>query len=300
MYYESNESILNDLNNNDNNSQIITNFKDIYNNENINIDDDEEEDIKSKKELMYEAIQDNYNNMKNTLLIFRKRLINNQDIYGPLNDNEAKILLNNENNIIEENLIKRKKRNKTKIIHSKFSYDNMFQKIKVIYHKFIVSLTNDIYNNCNSTSLNNIFIRRISGDITTNCNKEFNKNLGELTLKEFLSKSISSKYSNTSENVNRENIETFYKMEDKYKPIINLLKYTYKDFYQNFYIKDNCIELIEENFNIKRRSFICFKESIKKMSENHNIDYINKFVEAANDKFIRFLEGKKNKKKKIN
>ena len=89
-------------------------------------------------------------------------------------------------------------------------------------------------------------------------------------------------------------------MEDKYKPIINLLKYTYKDFYQNFYIKDNCIELIEENFNIKRRSFICFKESIKKMSENHNIDYINKFVEAANDKFIRFLEGKKNKKKKIN
>ena len=294
------ESILNTIYNIDN-KQIITNFKDIYNNENINIDDDEEEDIKSKKELMYDAIQDNYNNIKNSLLIFRKRLINNQDIYGPLNDNEATILLNNENNIIEENFIKRKKRNKTKtkIIHSKFSYDNMFQKIKVIYHKFIVSLTNDIYNNCNSTSLNNIFIRRISGDLTTNCNKEFNKNLGELTLKEFLSKSISSKYSNTSENVNRENIETIYKMEDKFKPIIKLLKYTYKDFYQKFYIKDNCIDLFEENFNITRRSYIPFKESIKKMSENHNMDYINKFVEVANDKFIKFLEGKKIKRKKI-
>ena len=60
----------NDINNNDNNL-IISDFKDIYN----NIDYDEEENIKSKKELMYDTIQDNYNNMKNGILIFRKRLI---------------------------------------------------------------------------------------------------------------------------------------------------------------------------------------------------------------------------------
>ena len=296
------EKCLNNFNYNGDNNHSIIRFKDIYNNGNINIDEDEDEDededIISRKELMYDAIQDNYNNMKNSLLIFRKRLINNQDMCEPLNDNEVKILLNNENNVIEENFIKRKKLNKVKIKHSKFSYDNMFQKIKVIYHKFIVSLSNDIYNNCESSSLNNIFIRRISGDITTNCNKGFNKSLGELTLKEFLSKSISSKYSNTSENVNRENIEIIYKMEDKYKPVIKLLAYTYKDFFQYFYIKDNCIELIENNFNIKKRSYICFKESVKKLSEYHSIEYINKFVEVANDKFIRFLEGKSIKRKK--
>ena len=37
----------------------------------------DEEDIKSINELKYDIIQDSYKNMKNSLLILRKRLINN-------------------------------------------------------------------------------------------------------------------------------------------------------------------------------------------------------------------------------
>ena len=288
------ENIFNDdLNYFDN--QSIIEFKESFNYDIKNInEEDDEEDIKSQKELMYDIIQDNYSHIKNSLLILRKRLIYNQNISGPLDEIEVKNFLN-----VDEVLLKKRKIKKPQNKHSKFSYDNMFYKIKVIYHKFIVSLTNDIYNNCNSNPLNKVFIRKISGQITQNGTKCFNINLGELTLKEFLSKSISSQYSKSLENVNRNNIENIYNNEDKYQKLINLLNYKYKDFYQNFYIKDNCVELIKENFNVKERKYFSFNEIIDNLSKKENKEYINKFVYFAKNKFIPFLEGKRRRRKKI-
>lgn len=43
----------------------------------LHSDTSDEEDIKSINELKYDIIQDSYKNMKNSLLILRKRLINN-------------------------------------------------------------------------------------------------------------------------------------------------------------------------------------------------------------------------------
>ena len=243
--------------------QKIVDMKEEYNNNNDynlfkNFEDDIE-DSKNKKELMYDLIQDSYTNFKNSLLILKKRLINNQDISKPLNEAEVRNLLNIKHSNatgkpISNNLLLKK----TKIKHSKYFYDNMLYKIKVIYHKFIVSLTNDIYNNCSKNNINNIFVRRISAQITQNCTKGFNRDLGELTLKEFLSKSLSSKYLNTSENANRNNIENIFKEQEQetFGPLINFLKYTYKELYQNFYIKENCIDLIEENFEVKKRTYV--------------------------------------------
>ncbi len=276
-------------------NQNIIEFKEEYNNNNNIFKDDEDDiELKTKEELMYDLIQDSYTNIKNSLLILRKRLINNQDISQPLNDSEVRNFLNikninNSGNPISSNLQPKK----PLIKHSKYFYDNMIYKIKVLYHKFIVSLTNDIYNNCDKKDLNNIFVRKISAQITQNLTKGFNKDLANLTLKEFLSKSISLRYLNTSENANRENLENIYIEQDIFQPLINFLKYTYKDLYQKFYIKENCIELLEGNFNIKKRTYISFKESLEKLGEKQNKDYIDKLIEFANDKFILFLEGKK-------
>lgn len=276
-------------------NQNIIEFKEEYNNNNNIFKDDEDDiELKTKEELMYDLIQDSYTNIKNSLLILRKRLINNQDISQPLNDLEVRNFLNikninNSGNQISSNLLPKK----PLIKHSKYFYDNMIYKIKVLYHKFIVSLTNDIYNNCIKKDLNNIFVRKISAQITQNLTKGFNKDLANLTLKEFLSKSISLRYLNTSENANRENLENIYIEQDIFHPLINFLKYTYKDLYQKFYIKENCIELIEGNFNIKKRTYISFKESLEKLGEKQNKDYIDKLIEFANGKFILFLEGKK-------
>ena len=276
--------------------QKIVDMKGEYNNNDYNLFKNVEDDIesKNKEELLYDLIQDSYTNFKNSLIILRKRLINNQDISKPLNEAEVRNLLSI--NPIPNNLLLKK----TKIKHSKYFYDNMLYKIKVIYHKFIVSLTNDIYNNCSKNNINNIFVRRISGQITQNCTKGFNRDLGELTLKEFLSKSLSSKYLNTSENENRNNIENIYEEQEQetFGPLINFLKYTYKELFQKFYIKENCIDLIEENFGVKKRTYLCFNESMKKFEEKQTKDYINKLIEFANDKFLFLLEGKRINNKK--
>ena len=169
----------------------------------------------------------------------------------------------------------------------------MFYKVKVIYHNFLVDLANDFYNSINLNTSKNIFIRRISGQITQNKTIDFNKELAELTLKDFLSKSISSVYSNSPENSNKENIELIYKDINKYQKLINLLNYKYKDFYTNYFIKDNCINLIEKNFhiNITKRKYITFKENVDRLYEKESKEFIIKFIDFANYKFIKFLEG---------
>ena len=90
-----NEYIDNDLI--DDNKKIIE-LKEEYNNFN---DNEEDKDFKTSKELIYDLIQDNYININNSLLILRKRLINNQNILVPLNEAEVRNFLNikNVNNI---------------------------------------------------------------------------------------------------------------------------------------------------------------------------------------------------------
>ena len=295
------ESLSLDLNFFDN--QTLFDFKEDTINEiknNFNIED--EDDIKSNRELMYDIIQDNYAQMKNSLLILRRRLISEKDIFDSKKGRKPKYLLNNnidENNknIKEENSFMKKREiinnSKKKYKHSKFSYDNMFYKIKVIYHNFLVDLANDFYNSINLNTSKYIFIRRISGQITQNKTIDFNKELAELTLKDFLSKSISSVYSNSPENSNKENIDLIYKDINKYQKLINLLNYKYKDFYTNYFIKDNCINLIEKNFhiNITKRKYITFKENVDRLYEKESKEFIIKFIDFANYKFIKFLEG---------
>ena len=278
-------------------NQSIINLLEDNNNYNKNYnEEDEEEDIKSQKGLIYDIIQDNLAQMKNSLIILRRRLINQREIpnskRGPKPKKELDINNNiNENNSNEESFLKKRKIIKKKYKHSKYSYDNIFSKIKSLYHKFIVLLANDIYNNCNTKSYTKNFIRKISGKVTQNNTISYNKKMAEMTLKEFLSNSISSVYSKLSENQNEKNIELIYKDKEKYEKLILLLNYKYKDFYQNFYIKDDCDNLIEDNYNLKKRKYISFKESIEQLSKKESKDFMFKFIDFAKYKFIKYLEG---------
>ena len=106
-------------------------------------------------------------------------------------------------------------------------------------------------------------------------------------------KSINNDYSYSSENSNKENIENIFKDKDKYQKLICLLSYKYKEFYQNYFIKDNCINQIEKNFNviIKKRKFKSFKEYIDELYKKESKEYIIKFIDFAKYKFINYLEG---------
>ena len=63
-----NESITNDYIFNDN--QKLIKLKEDYNYYN---DEDENDNYKTRKELTYDLIQDNYTNIKNSLIILKKR-----------------------------------------------------------------------------------------------------------------------------------------------------------------------------------------------------------------------------------
>ena len=267
---------------------------------NFNEEDEDEVEIKSNRELMYDIIQDNYTQIKNSLLILRRRLIIGEDIINSKRGKKPNYLFNtnniDENNKNIDNSSKKRKlndNNKKKHKHSKFDYDNMFYKVKVSYHNFLTDLVNDIYNYIDSYSSKKIIIRRISGKITQDKTIAFNKELGELTIKNFLLKSISDACSYSSENSNKEIIESIFKGKDKYQKLISLLNYKYKEFYQNYFIKDNCINLIEKNFNviIKKRKFRTFKEYIDKLYKKESKEYIIKFIDFAKYKFINYLEG---------
>lgn len=283
---------------------IELNKESLKDSENIYKAEDDEDDEKDQKFIIYDIIQDNYNKMKNYLLMLQKRLIKNPDISSDFNQNED--LHSNSENISKNNSDNNKKNlvktriKKQRKIHSKFSDDLIFIRVKVLYHKFLISLSNDCYCCCQSSLTNDTFIKNLSGKISHSSGKEYNKKLGELSLKDFLSNPISSHYSNFEESSNKKNITIAYKNKNgNYKNLINLLNCNYKYFFKNFYIKSNCIELIEQHFNTKRKSFISFKESVKKLVEKESKDYINKMVEFAEEKFIGYLEGKRSKKKII-
>ena len=262
-----------------------------------NFNEEDEDEIKCNRELMYDIIQDNYAQIKNSLLILRRRLIIEEDIINSKRGKKQNYLLST--NMINKNLensIKKRKlndNNKKKYKHTKFDYDNMFYKVKVSYHNFLAGLVNDIYNYIDSDSSRKILIRRISGKINQDKTIAFNKELGELTIKNFLLKSINNDYSYSSENSNKENIENIFKDKDKYQKLICLLSYKYKEFYQNYFIKDNCINQIEKNFNviIKKRKFKSFKEYIDELYKKESKEYIIKFIDFAKYKFINYLEG---------
>ena len=289
----------------DNNFFDDINIFDYKDNFNVidNIFNEEEKDVpKSKRELMYDIIQDNYAQMKNSLLILRRKLISKNDIFNSKRGRKPYYLSNNNNNNDESNknaedsFIKKrqlKDKNKKKYKHTKFSYDNLFYKVKVIYHNFLADLANDIYNNINLLPSKNIFIRRISGNITQDKTIAFNMELGESSIKDFLSNSVSGVYSNSSENSNKENIESIFIDKDKYQNLICLLNHNYKEFYKNNFIKDNCVNLIEKNFNlrIENRKFVTFKEYIDKLYKKESKEYVIKFIDFAKYKFISYLEG---------
>ena len=265
-----------------------------------NFNEEDEDEIKCNRELMYDIIQDNYAQIKNSLLILRRRLIIGEDNINSKRGKKSSYLFNtntiDENNKNQENSIKKRQlndNNKKKYKHTKFDYDNMFYKVKVSYHNFLASLFNDIYNYIDSDSSRKNIIRRISGKITQDKTIAFNKELGELTIKNFLLKSISNVCSYSSENSNKEIIESIFEDKDKYQKLISLLNYKYKEFYQNYFIKDNCINLIEKNFNviIKKRKFRTFKEYIDKLYKKESKEYIIKFIDFAKYKFINYLEG---------
>ena len=166
--------------------------------------------------------------------------------------------------------------NKEKIVHSKFSNDNIKRRIKGLFNNYIVNLLNDLI----KKKFRKTKIKFVKMDIknTKDIGIEFNRNLLSKPIKEIII-DVSNKYQDLN---NNKNCIKFIKEQKGNEEIINLLNMSYKDIYSNYYL----VSKDSEN------SFEAHKE---KVLETCGKEYLEKFVNNA-EGFIDFFTNGKNRK----
>ena len=169
--------------------------------------------------------------------------------------------------------------NKEKIVHSKFSNDNIKRRIKGLFNNYIVNLLNDLI----KKKFRKTKIKFVKMDIknTKDIGIEFNRNLLSKPIKEIII-DVSNKYQDLN---NNKNCIKFIKEQKNNEEIINLLNMSYKDIYSNYYL----VSKDSEN------SFEAHKE---KVLETCGKEYLEKFVNNAEGFVDFFMNGKNRKARK--
>ena len=175
--------------------------------------------------------------------------------------------------------IKQEEENKEKIVHSKFSNDNIKRRIKGLFNNYIINLLNDLI----KKKFRKTKIKFVKMDIknTKDIGIEFNRNLLSKPIKEIII-DVSNKYQDLN---NNKNCIKFIKEQKDNEEIINLLNMSYKDIYSNYYL----VSKDSEN------SFEAHKE---KVLETCGKEYLEKFVNNAENFIDFFMNGKNRKARK--
>ena len=197
---------------------------------------------------------------------------------------KGKYLKKKKNSLVPAKKGRKKKDFETKIepIHSKFCFDNLLRKIKVMYHCFIINFINDyiklLY------GIQRFRIRKVCGKITQNVTKHHNFSISKKPLKDFLSNQISKKYKIENEDKNKKNIEKFYIMK---KEAQNILDMSYIYFYKHFFLCDNR-NYLEKNYGICNKTYT-LSDQMKILRKKETDIYCKEFELTARQKFLLFL-----------
>jgi hypothetical protein len=175
--------------------------------------------------------------------------------------------------------IKQEEEKGEKIVHSKFSNDNIKRRIKGLFNNYIINLLNDLI----KKKFRKTKIKFVKMDIknTKDIGIEFNRNLLSKPIKEIII-DVSNKYQDLN---NNKNCIKFIKEQKNNEEIINLLNMSYKDIYSNYYL----VSKDSEN------SFEAHKE---KVLETCGKEYLEKFVNNAENFIDFFMNGKNRKARK--
>jgi ribosomal protein L18 len=175
--------------------------------------------------------------------------------------------------------IKQEEEKGEKIVHSKFSNDNIKRRIKGLFNNYIINLLNDLI----KKKFRKTKIKFVKMNIknTKDIGIEFNRNLLSKPIKEIII-DVSNKYQDLN---NNKNCIKFIKEQKGNEEIINLLNMSYKDIYSNYYL----VSKDSEN------SFEAHKE---KVLETCGKEYLEKFVNNAEGFIDFFMNGKNRKARK--
>ena len=170
----------------------------------------------------------------------------------------------------EEHVIRERK------IHNKFSNDNVKRRLKALFHNYIINLLNDLI----KKKYRKTKIKFVKMDIknTKDIGIEFNRNLLSKPIKDIII-DVSNKYQDQN---NNKNCIKFIQEQKDNEDIIQILNMTYKDIYSNYY-------LVSKN---SENSYEAHKE---KILEKCGKEYLDKFINNA-ENFIYFFTNGKNRK----
>ena len=175
-----------------------------------------------------------------------------------------------------------KKINAIKKVHDKFYNDNIRRKIKSLYHKYIISLLNNLIKQ-KLKRIKKKFVK-MNIIITKDVSIEYNRNLLNKSIKDIIV-DVSKKYSNKDIN---KNVIKFIEAQKNNEEIIKILNMTYEDLFTNYYLKSN-------KNDISNNSFEAHKEILlKKYGEK----YLSLFIQNTENFKEFFINGKNRKSRK--
>lgn len=191
-------------------------------------------------------------------------------------------------------------RNKYKILHDKFSMDNIIRKIKASFLLRTMKYINYEYGEyLHKRQRKKIakLIQPISPTESRKIKKEDNLKWFDLKIKDFYSNKISLKCHNHEEDENKIKIKKLYNEEkDKSLKIFKILEMKIQDMY-NIYIKDEITEGFEEYKNLKDDISKLY-EDMKIKNEEKIEEYIKEYEKIAKNLFKIFNEKKSRNIKK--
>ena len=248
----------------------------IYQNQNFNCHSSD-----FLEEKIYSELEKNYNNIQKLLDIIKARFQIINEVFP-----QKQYSQNSEISVLNKSRGRPKKNDETKNfqVHSKMSFDNICQKLKVLYHHFLINLVND-YIKTSYKGFQKFRVRKVSSEITQNVTKKYNKYLANINLKDFFSNEISNKYKRFSGNKNEENINKLCFFKPKIKELFMM---NYFDVYKNYFIYGNRNELINK-YGISNKTLL-IEDCLNKIKKKENEDYIKKMNNIAKGKFMNLFE----------
>lgn len=221
-----------------------------------------------------------------------------------ISDTKDKVeVFENKNDNIE--MLKKKSGRKPKIFkekkndelsHSKYAFDNILRKIKVMFHQFIVHFLNGCIHYEWSNPQQHL-IKKLDGRKTQNITLLHNKKLLYSSIKDTLSMFMSEKYKNITKEENVKNIEFLIQASPSLKSILEM-KYIVA--FQELFVNSNT-SILEEKYRSILTSSPTLNNHMKdKIGNENDMKYWTKLEEIARNQFLNHFLHTKLRKSRIN
>lgn len=178
-------------------------------------------------------------------------------------------------------------------IHTKYYFDNILRKIKVLYHQFLIHFINNCIKKQFPT-MKTLSIKKLDGKRTQDITLSHNKTLLQYTLKEILLQFVSRKYTDIVKHQNEKNINYIINESNEMKRIFDM---TYEMIYNELFLNEN-----KSIIDYKYKDALNKSPTLRKFVINSNerdCAYWEKVNDIARNKYISyFLNTKMRKPKK--